>query len=80
MKNKSGKVSLGGIGCLVILVAGFFIMRACVTDTRSALGLGEKLGIDGLSDVQILLIGGAAACLLLLILSAALSPRRRRRK
>ena len=37
MKNKSGKVSIGGIGCLVILVAGFFIMRACLNDTRSTL-------------------------------------------
>ena len=48
--------------------------------SRSALGLGEKLGIDGLSDIQLLLLGGSAVCLLLLILSAALSPRRRRRR
>ena len=38
MNNKTGKTHLGSIGCLVILVAGFFAMRACVNDTRSALG------------------------------------------
>ena len=67
----------------VCSVCGYSITRPLPYEgsgTRSALGLGEKLGIDGLSDVQILLIGGAAACLLLLILSAALSPRRRRRR
>ena len=44
------------------------------------LGIGETLGIEGFSDIQLLLLGGAAVCLLLLILSAALSPRRSRRR
>lgn len=66
-------------------VCGYSITRPLPYEgsgSRSTLGLnlGEKLGIDGFSDVQILLVGGAAACLLLLILSAALSPRKRRRR
>ncbi len=48
--------------------------------SRSALGLGEKLGIDGFSDTQILVAGGAAACLLLLIITSAFKPKRRRRR
>ena len=44
------------------------------------LGIGETLGIEGFSDIQLLLIGGAAVCVLLLILSAALSPRRSKRR
>ena len=47
---------------------------------RYNFGIGDALGIDGLSDIQLLLIGGAAVCVLLLILSAALSPRKRSRR
>lgn len=67
----------------VCSVCGYTVTRAlgkADAGSRSALGLGEKLGLDGFSDVQILLIGGVAACLLLLILSAALTPKRRRRR
>ena len=46
------------------------------------LGIGEALGVEGFSDIQLLLLGGVAVCLLLLILTAAFSPRKsgRRRK
>ncbi len=36
MKNKSGKGSLGGIGCLVILVAGFVFMLPFMSDFKAA--------------------------------------------
>lgn len=67
----------------VCSVCGYAVTRSlgkADTGSRSALGLGEKLGLEGFSDVQILLIGGAAACLLLLILTSALTPKRRRRR
>ena len=36
MKNKTGKTSLGSIGCLIILVAGFFFMRSFTSDFKAA--------------------------------------------
>lgn len=67
----------------VCSVCGYTVTRSlgrADTASRSALGLGEKLGLDGFSDVQILVAGGAAACLLLLIITSAFKPKRRRRR
>ena len=66
----------------VCSVCGHSVTRALAyegTGVRS-LGIGEALGIEGFSDIQLLLVGGAAVCLLLLILSAALSPKKSRRR
>ena len=66
----------------VCSICGYAVTRPLAYEgsaVRSSLGIGEALGIDGMSDLQLLLIGGAAVCLLLLILSAALTPSRSRR-
>ena len=66
----------------VCSVCGHSLTRALAYEGGGArsLGIAEALGIEGLSDIQLLLIGGAALCLLLLIRSAALSPGKRRRR
>lgn len=66
----------------VCSICGETVKRALQYEGRGGageLGIGEALGVEGFSDIQLLLIGLVALCLLLLILSAALSPRKRRR-
>ncbi len=46
--------------------------------SRATSAIGEKLGLKGFSDMQLLLMGGAGVCVLLLILTAVFNPKRRR--
>ncbi len=64
----------------VCSICGQTVTRPLAYGGSAKSGLAQTLGVEGLTDVQLYLLGGAAVCLLLLILSAALSPRKARRR